>query len=415
MHKFTKTLLGGVAAIALALGGVASYAAYVAPLGFSIFPYTPVTQPVVNLTDTVNELLALINSQVMPSNVVITPPGGRLSLTSVVGGVPAGDVALESSVFYMPYDTQLMPVYNGTSWQYVDFGPSGLQLTLGSADAAQTIGGVPALYDVYGFVNNGSPTICHMAWGGTTRSTTAGGGTNGSSGTQNASIAQLNGIWTNNAAIATGNCFGGTGSAASNAPTAYVIGKNQATLLGTVNLPSTGGISQLCRGVSGGALASAAGGLQSAGVNLSNVYNRVPLNCSNLDNAQTTTTSTTFVAMGNNDLISWVDSIGNTSASYQATIQQATIVSGATARVDSGVGYSSNAVMASTGLPNIIGTSAGLAPALASNWQTVGLSEAINPQAGLNTLWMEKRIPGGGTGTYGLVSNGIGLTLSIMY
>lgn len=404
-------MLAGLAA--LGLGATAAIASI--QLGGSIFPLTYITTPPWNVTDGFNQMLSIINQQVMPNGTIISPPGGRLSLTSVVGGVPTGDVALESTVFYMPYDTELVPIYNGTAgnpWSYMDFGASGISLVLGSSDTAQTIGGVPALYDVYAFNNNGTPLICKMAWGGTTRSTTAGGGTNGTGGSQNVSIAQINGIWTNNAAIATGNCFGGTGTNAT--PVSYVIPKNQATLLGTINLPSTGGISQLCRGASG-ALSSAAGGLQSAGVNLSNVYNRVPINCSNIDEAQTTTTSTSFVAMGNNDLINWVDSIGQTSALYTATAQLATIVSGATARVDFGVGYSSNAVMASTGLPNIIGTAAGNNPTLASNWQTAATSEAINPQAGLNTLWLEKRIPTGGTGTYGLTSNGIILNLSIMY
>lgn len=82
MRKFTKVLLGGIAAIALALGGVVSYAAYTAPLGFSIFPYTPVTQPVTNLTDTVNELLALINSQV-----AAFPPQNQGTQFSGFGGV----------------------------------------------------------------------------------------------------------------------------------------------------------------------------------------------------------------------------------------------------------------------------------------------------------------------------------------
>jgi hypothetical protein len=407
--KFTK-LRAGIAAVLLAASAlaVAPFAGASIQLGGSIFPLTFISQQPLNLVDGFNQMLSIINQQVMPSSTVVSAPGGRLSLTSVVGGVPTTDVALESNVFYMPYTTQLMPVYNGTAFSYVDFGSSGLQLTLGSSDTAQS-GSTPALYDVYGFLNNGAPTICKTAWGGTSRSSTAGGGTNGTGGSQDVRVTQLNGIWVNRTAMATGNCFGGSGTNAT--PVSYTFGANQGTLLGTINLPSTGGISQLCRGA--GTLASAAGGLSSAGVNLSNAYNRVPINCSNINSAQTTSASASWAAMGNNDAISWVDSLAQVPAFYTATVQAGTVAA-ANAEAEVGVGYASNSPLASTGTPNIIGAAAPSGATLASNWQTVATSEGITPVAGLNTIWLEKA-SGAGTSTYGLNSNGIGLNLNIMY
>lgn len=65
MSKFTKLMLSLLAASALGLGGLEIASAFTPPLGFSIFPLTFVTQPVTNLADAFNEMLATINQQVV--------------------------------------------------------------------------------------------------------------------------------------------------------------------------------------------------------------------------------------------------------------------------------------------------------------------------------------------------------------
>ena len=118
--------------------------------------------------------------------------------------------------------------------------------------------------------------------------------------------------------------------------------------------------------------------------------------------------------MGNHDAISWVDSIGQTSAIYVANVQAAAAGGTAAMSAEVGVAYASNSPLVSTTAPVIIGASNPATSTLASNWETVTTSEAENPVAGLNTIWLEKA-SGAGTASYGLNSNGIGLNLSIMY
>lgn len=78
----------GMAIAASLLMGVSAMAVYVQPLGGSIFPLTMVTQPVTNLADAYNEMLALINAQVAPlvGGAIIPPTainaGTAITLTS---------------------------------------------------------------------------------------------------------------------------------------------------------------------------------------------------------------------------------------------------------------------------------------------------------------------------------------------
>ena len=90
MSKFTKL----IPALAVACGfGFAALAAYVQPLGGSIFPLTFVTQPVTNLTDAYNEMLGLINAQVVgistayPGTALEPAPGFDTSQAVFASGV----------------------------------------------------------------------------------------------------------------------------------------------------------------------------------------------------------------------------------------------------------------------------------------------------------------------------------------
>ena len=71
----------------------------------------------------------------------------------------------------------------------------------------------------------GTPTLCSMYWGGnTSRSSSAAG----KSGTGDARIVQLNGVWVNKTALAATDCFGRAAGT-----TGVAAGANQATLLGS--------------------------------------------------------------------------------------------------------------------------------------------------------------------------------------
>jgi hypothetical protein len=150
------------------------------------------------------------------------PPGGRLSLSSTAA-VQQADVTAATTIYYLPYISQLVPVYNGSDWQELNIGLPGISLSLSPTEEV-----AGRLYDVYAVNNSGSPVLCAMNWGGTTARSTSTGGT---SGTANASITQLAGLWVNNAAISTGNCYNG--------PTSYAISQNEGTLLGTFYTPTS--------------------------------------------------------------------------------------------------------------------------------------------------------------------------------
>lgn len=370
--KLRNKLMGALVAAMALIGGFASYAAYVQPLGGSIFPLVFVTQPVVNLLDAYNEMLALINAQVMGAGTVVSPPSGRLTLNSTVA-VPIADVALTSNIWYIPYVGEMVPVNAGTSaapsFSYVDIGPTGLTMQLSSSDTtAQN-------YDVYLVNNAGSLVLCNMSWGtGNTRSTTAAGGTNGASGSANAAIQQVEGIWTNKAAIATGNCFGGSTGVV---PVSYALNSNQGTLLGTIYLTSTGLTQQNTQG------AATTGGVINAGVYLSNAYNRVPVQVVNKDStiAQTATTAT-WKLLGSSDSIYWVDSLAQEAVNYVASVVGGNATTGNCASL--GVSLSSG------GTPKTVSSTCNPGTGgLASAYQTLTVSDALYPILGLSSVSAE--------------------------
>lgn len=83
MNKF-RALIAALVGV-VALGGFAL--AYTQPLGGSIWPLTFVTQPVVNLADSYNEMLALINAQATPSaNPVISGTVNEFGVTFGAAG-----------------------------------------------------------------------------------------------------------------------------------------------------------------------------------------------------------------------------------------------------------------------------------------------------------------------------------------
>ena len=86
-------------------------------------------------------------------------PGGRLTLTSGVPVMP-GTVASAATLYYAPYKSAYVPLFNGTSMALYQFTSSdvdtvGLSLaTFGSGWAANTV------YDVFVTLNGGVPVLC---------------------------------------------------------------------------------------------------------------------------------------------------------------------------------------------------------------------------------------------------------------
>lgn len=81
-------------------------------------------------------------------------PGGRLTLTS---GTPVttSDVTGATTVYYTPYQSDVMVMWDGTRWVPVQFGET--SLALGTVTS-----GVP--YDVFGYLSAGALALEKLAW-----------------------------------------------------------------------------------------------------------------------------------------------------------------------------------------------------------------------------------------------------------
>jgi hypothetical protein len=92
----------------------------------------------------------------------LAAPGGRLTLTS---GTPVttSDVTGATSIYYAPFASTLIPLYNGTIWQLVEFAET--TLALGTLTAS-----LP--YDVFAYVSANALVLELLAWtNDTTRAT----------------------------------------------------------------------------------------------------------------------------------------------------------------------------------------------------------------------------------------------------
>ena len=138
-------------------------------------------------------------------------PGGRLTLSSTAP-VMTVDNNVATTIYYLPYVNQYVPLYNGKSWTEQAL-PAGISLILDTTHQPMS-----SVYDIYLVLNAGTPELCAEAW--SSNSTVARSASNGGfGGAANSTVTQLNGIWVNNAAIATSNCYGNS--------IAYAIPQNQ--------------------------------------------------------------------------------------------------------------------------------------------------------------------------------------------
>ena len=385
--KFKKLL--STVAIAGLLASVTAYAAI--PLGGSIFPLTYISQSPTNLTDLFNEMEALISQQVdsQTSLASSTVPGGRLTLSSTLP-VATADVTAATSIYYLPYTNEFLPIYNGTSWVQYDMSSTGFNQGLATADQPAS-----EMFDVYAVNVNGTPTMCSLYWGGnTSRSATVGG-----AGAADARIVQLNGLWVNKTAIATGNCFGGTGGI-----TAVVIPANQGTLLGSYYTSANGQTQTVCN-------PTPASGGAAIGMFVSNAYNRVNADCSSSDTATAqTSVSASWAKLGANDTAQFVDSLQQVAYNVDAHV----VAGGSAAGVDAQFGVA----CAGTGTtaPTVLGGAYGATATLADNYNTIAVHQGFYPILGLSpTCFAEKQSPSTTSVTYMPVSTDENMTLSIQY
>jgi hypothetical protein len=317
------------------------------------------------------------------------PPGGRLTLSSTAPVLTA-DVTAATTIYYLPYNTELLPIYNGTEFQEMDITSSGISQGIASTDQPTS-----QVYDVYAVNVSGTPTLCSMYWGSnTSRSSTAGG----KSGSADARVVQLNGIWVNKTAIATSNCYGGAGGT-----TAVAISQNQGTLLGTYYTSAGGQTQVVCK-------PTAASGGAALGIFLSNIYNRVPISCTNIDTATAqSSASSSWAVLGSGDTAQWVDGLQQIPFAYEAHV-----VAGNTAAGDAG-SFGVACTGTGTTAPNTIATTQAPTSTIGDNYQTLAVHEGFYPALGLSNKCFAEKQSATGTTDYMPTSTQEDLTVTLQY
>lgn len=140
-------------------------------------------------------------------------PGGRITLVSGQPEMPAHADHSSSVLYYAPFESDTIPLFDGTSWTSHVFtsgplDPVGLSMSGGSAWAANT------KRDVFVTLDNGIPILCTgPVW---PADDTAARG-----------LVRRNGLWVN---ASTMSCDVG-----------IVVPANQATLVGSINIGSVAG------------------------------------------------------------------------------------------------------------------------------------------------------------------------------
>jgi hypothetical protein len=207
-------------------------------------------------------------------------PQGRLTLNSIEP-VMASDVVNTSTIYYVPYVGNQIPIYNPTPGTFPSYTFVTLTLTLNSSQAAGNI------YDIFAFLNSGAVTLgCGPAW---TNSTTRSTATTLWGGTQF-------GLATNNNAITLTN--------GSNTYTGIYAGA--ATYLGSVYMTAAGETSVMFNPSSG------VGGSGTV-IGLWNAYHRVRVTASSADSTATWTYSSSTWRNADNSAsnsITWLDGGG---------------------------------------------------------------------------------------------------------
>lgn len=96
------------------------------------------------------------------STVVTTTAGGRLSLSS---SDPLGEASGAASLYYLPYSSEQIALYSGSTWSYATIPTAGVSVAFSGGTASKP-------HDVFIYDSAGTLTLDLVAWtDGTTRAT----------------------------------------------------------------------------------------------------------------------------------------------------------------------------------------------------------------------------------------------------
>lgn len=197
----------GSGALPIASGGTAATTAAAARANLDV----PSTSELTALSTQISTFTTALQG-------IINQPGGRLTLTSATPVISTG-VTAGTAVYYTPYISTLVPIYDGSQFNLKVF--SELTLTLAAQHTASNI------FDC--FIINDSGTI-RIVTGPAWTTATAGSGARGT-GAGTTELARLSGLWVNANAMAT----------ARNGATTYSVAANQGTYVGSLFIDGTNG------------------------------------------------------------------------------------------------------------------------------------------------------------------------------
>ena len=300
-----------------------------------------------------------------PANLsqVITPQG-RLSLSS--SAVMTTDATAISTINYLPYVGNTLPIFNGSIFLLKAF--TSLALSLNSTNHP-----TGKVYDVYASLQSGTLTLSAMYWGNnSTRSSSAGGFT----GTGNATFTIKNGLPVNNAAISASDSFSGS--------TGVAIPQYQGLLLGSFYTTGAGttGVNFKPAAASGGS---------NCFVGLSNACNRVRAYSKSMDSSTSWTYGSASWRPANNSAlnrVTWLDSLGQ--SQVKGTYQ-----------VQAGIATSNDGILIGVTLNSSGGpvSANGIFPPSGSTF-SFSTSDTFDPQLGLNFLQAVENSPSAVTATF---------------
>ena len=296
-------------------------------------------------------------------------PQGRLTLSST-SPVPIADVTAATSIYYLPYEGVMVPVYNGTRMVYKSITNSGLTLALDSNTGHTNSQQTGNLYDLFAFMNGSVLTLgTGPAWSNSTPGSCARG-----TGAGTTQLAQENGIYVNAQSIA---------MKIDATTTTVSVPANQATYLGTMLATANGQCAMVLKpnAVSGGT---------SNILGLWNAYNRVRISA--LESDSTTNWTNTNATWHNanssaSNKITWVDGLAESNVDCVYGLS-ATVSSTSTSAY---IGVTLNG----SGTPIKVGSSSQSGGPIQSFVQ-----ENFYPQLGVAAVQAMEAQINGGTGQY---------------
>ena len=313
----------------------------------------------------------------IPMTSIYAAPQGRLTLTSNTP-VMTADALAATSVYYTPYQGNIVPVYDGANMQSYTFG----QLTMALNSSNQTSGHI---YDLFAFLNSSVVTIgAGPAWSSSTSRGTGAGTTE---------LQQIDGLWVNANTITLKN-----GSTTySNIPV------GQATYLGSVYMTANGQTQFNIKP------AAASGGTNNI-VGTWNAYNRVSLKTLCRDSSGYTYATNTWRKADNNanNRISFLDGLGQSSVA--ATFINSVGTATASAQVYIGINLNSTSAT-----PNLISFAASPTSTLADNYTMLVCEEAFPPALGFNYYQAMENSVSSVTATFNALGKDLSLILDCEY